>query len=605
MRKPTMNNKQQAEAQRAIEPASREGRRAAWLTALKTALLGLLVALLVPFVWPTVGRMAAGLRYPYQLDSEEGFVCWQAWQLRHGHSIFRRLDSPPYVAATYGPLFPLVSAALLWGKTPAMFGGRLIVALSVLAICIVMGMILWQETRQAMAALLGPLLFFNSYDVYQWLPFYRVDFPALALGMVGLWLLTAGKKTAGGDRLTTCPTGWRWRAACACFVAMVYTRQVELAPLIAAWFYLMLRDRPAAWRLLRNVGGWGMGIAAVLTLATRGQFLVHNVYYNANPFSLWQIKTVLVGRTLENGRFIGGHFYNFNRFFAIAVIVSLLWFLLERIRPISEESEIASQPASNHGQDGQAAWGMMGLFALYAVVASFGVLGLGKIGAAMNYLIEPKAAWSLFVAMALGKTIRPSATTGKVLGRRAVFVPVAVVLVFHAAEFVCSSTFIPMIRRLPNNAVARFVLTPRNVRAYLASRPQVLFAGDTRNPTVADRINGDRVVEMLRTTSGPVFCEHAILAMRADTPVYIQPFIMKELALEGKWDQTPVVEALRRKEFALVVTTEDITKDGFFFHYTREMVEAMRASYRLRETLDGGPAGASVFTYYVFEPSSR
>jgi hypothetical protein len=80
---------------------------------------------------------------------------------------------------------------------------------------------------------------------------------------------------------------------------------------------------------------------------------------------------------------------------------------------------------------------------------------------------------------------------------------------------------------------------------------------------------------------------------------------MKELAAEGKWDQTPVIAALRKKQFSLLVTTENITKNGFFFHYTREMVEAMREAYRLRETLNGGPTGPSVFAFYVFEPSSR
>jgi hypothetical protein len=603
-----MNDEQEPRLTDWIQSAAVENPRAKRLWILKVVLLGMVAVLLVPFIAPTVGRIAAGLRYPYQMDSEEGFVCWQAWQLRHGHNIFRRLDSPPYVAATYGPLYPLINAALLWGKTPTLLSGRLIAALSVVAICLFMAMTIWRETRQILAALLGPLLFLNSYDVYQWLPFYRVDFPALALGMAGLWLLTWHGHLAREKSWAGCPchaVGWRWRGACACFVAMAFTRQVELAPFVAAWLYLLLTNRPAAWRLLRNVGGWGLGIAAALTLATRGQFLVHNIYYNANPFSLWQIKTVIVGRYLEDGRFIGGHFYNFNRFFAAAVVVCLIWFLLERLRQYLQERGTGILPVNDHGQDAHATWGMLDLFALYAAVASFGILGLGKIGAAMNYLIEPKAAWSLFIALVLGKTIRPSAATGMVLGRRAVFIPVAVVLAFHALEFLCSSTFVPAVRywlrHNPQGAVARFVETPF-VHAYILSRPQIIFASDTRNPTVADLINGHRIVEVLRQTEGPVFCEHAVFAMRAGKPVYIQPFIVKELAAEGKWDQRPVVEALRKKEFALLVTTEDITKDGFFFHYTREMVEAMREAYRLRETLNGSATGTSVFTYYVFEP---
>ncbi|KPL08565.1 hypothetical protein AMJ85_08450 [candidate division BRC1 bacterium SM23_51] len=610
----------------------------------------------MPFVVPTVGRIAAGLRYPYQLDSEEGFVLWQAWQLRHGHNIFRRLDSPPYVAATYAPLYPLISAALQWGKSPSFFGGRLLAALSLAAICLFMALIIWSETRQALAALLGPLLFLNSYDVYQWLPFHRVDFMALALGMAGLWFVR-------NHRLEACATGrsskWRFRAVCACFVAMVYTKQVELAPFVAALLYLLFSNRALAWRLLRNVAAWGLAIAAVLTLLTRGQFLVHNIYYNANPFSLWQLKTMLIGRYLDDGRFMVGHFSNFHRFFMVALIVCLVWFVLERLRPRLEkakgeeqrekgkrqevasehitdtapqskienpESRIGSQQSAREKQSGvepphskvenpksqiqnlnsETGWGHLGLFALYAVVASFGLLGVGKIGAATNYLIEPKAAWSLFIALVLGKTIRPSPASGRVFSRRPVFFPVAVVLALHAFEFLCSSTLfqavLPYLRQPESRGlVARLVQKP-TVRNYLASRPPVLLGRDNRNPTVADVINGHRIVEALRQAEGPVFCEHAILAMHAGHDVYIQPFIMSQLAREGKWDQAPVVEALRKGQFALIVTTEDITKEGFFFHYTDEMVEAMRTAYRLRETLGSGPEGPAVFTHYLFEP---
>ena len=578
-----------------------ERRRAKREWVLKIVLLGGITVLLVLFLAPTANRITAGLRYPYQMDKEEGFVLWQAWQLRHGHNIFRPLNSPPYVAATYGPLYPLVSAAFLWGKTPSFFGGRLIAALSVIAICFFMAGIIWRETGQALAALLGPLLFLNSYEVYQWLPFYRVDFSALALGMAGLWLLSSDARADGEDEQAARSRKRRWRVACACFVAMVYTRQVELAPLLAALIYFFLTDRPAGWRLLRNVAGWGLGIAAVLTLLTRGQFLVHNIYYNANEFSAWQLKTVLVGRTLENGRFIGGHFYLFNRFLTVALLVSLAWFVLERFAPHANEPP--AEPATNGGRD---EWGHLSLFALYAVVASIGILGLGKTGAAMNYLIEPRAAWALFIALVVGRTIRPSPATGRVFGRRPIFFPVAIVLLLHAFEFVCSSTVFPafgpyLLGMESGRGPARLIQQPA-IRSYILTRPQVLLSRENRNPNRRDVINGDQVVEALRQARGPVFCEQPIFPMLVGQDIYIQPFIMSELAREGKWDQTPAIKAIRQKHFALLVTTEDIVKEGFFFSYTDEMVAAIREAYRLSETMGGPPTEPPIFTHYLFEP---
>ena len=548
---------------------------------LRAILIGLILALLAPILVPTATRIAAGLRYPYQMDSEEGFVLWQAWQLRQGRNIFRPLDEPPYVAATYGPAYPLLGAATLWGAKPSFFGGRLIAALSVAAICALMALITWQLTRQALAAALGPFLFLNTFDVYQWLPFYRVDFTALAIGLAGLWLLVRD-----GRRRP-----WRFRAACACFVAMVYTKQVEVAPFVATFVYLLAIDRARAWRLLRNVALWGLAIAAVLTLATRGQFLVHNVYYNANPFSTWQL-----GRML-------GHVYRLQRFFLLALAVCLITcaVALWRSRRATDHAD------AGPGAPNEAPSAGTGLFAIYAIVASIGLLGLGKIGAATNYIIEPKAAWSLFLALVVGAWLRRTASTPRRLARPIAFYAVAILLVLHSFEFLLSSTLhvTQWARFLAHEgAAARFVRREPVLR-YLAARPPTLAAPANRNPTIVDRVNGDRIVDLMRARPGPIFSEHAILPMLAGHEVYIQPFIMSQLAREGKWDQAPVVRALREARFPLIASTEDVTSDDFLFHYTKEMAEAIREAYR-RSAVAGDTSGRpSTFRHYLFEPKEE
>ncbi len=551
-----------------------------------------LCVLLAPFLVPTVQRIAAGLRYPFEMDGEEGFVLWQARQLRQGRNIFRPLDRPPYVAATYGPLFPLINAPFAGGTAPTLFWGRLICAVSLAAVCLLMAAMVWRETRQRPAALLGPLLFLNSYDVYQWAPFYRVDFPALALGMAGLWLL--------GSRSPVSNT--RFRCACACFVAMIYTRQVELAPFVAAWIYYLVVDRRAARRLLRNVVGWGLGIAIALTVLTRGQFLVHNVYYNANPFSGWQFKTVVFGRKLDDGRFMRGHFLLFHEWFLCALGAALLGLVAERRK---DKSNLHGDRKSCSEDSNPSSCDSRWLYGLYAAIAMAGVLGVGKIGAATNYLIEPKAAGALFLAVVLGKWLQrdwPASAGARALP----FLAATLFLFAHTATFLAASV---LYERLHISLAAagrdsRAPVPSRYVRLqqWLAQLPPVLLAPSNRNPSAADVLNTDRLVETLRATPGPVLCEHAVPAMRAGKDVYMQPFIMKELAKEGKWDQTGVVEALRRGEFSRIVTTEDIFKDQFFFHYTDEMVAAIRGSYRWSETLNGHGGRPALFTFHVYEP---
>ena len=105
-----------------------------------------------------------------------------------------------------------------------------------------------------------------------------------------------------------------------------------------------------------------------------------------------------------------------------------------------------------------------------------------------------------------------------------------------------------------------------------------------------------------RAAPEPVFCEHAIYPMLAGHAVYIQPFIMSQLAREEKWDQAPVVRALREGRFSVLTTTEDVLGSGFTFHYTDKMRSAMRESYRLTETL-GNPKEQKqgLFGHYILE----
>lgn len=99
------------------------------------------------------------------------------------------------------------------------------------------------------------------------------------------------------------------------------------------------------------------------------------------------------------------------------------------------------------------------------------------------------------------------------------------------------------------------------------------------------------VVRTLARAPGPVVTEDPALAPLAGKPLSLQAFEFAQMAEAGRWDQGPLLAALRRGEFSAILLRFDPWRDshrdaeGTWAHgrFTDEMVAAMRASYRVSE----------------------
>src|SRR5690606_23678060 len=186
-----------------------------------------------------------------------------------------------------------------------------------------------------------------------------------------------------------------------------------------------------------------------------------------------------------------------------------------------------------------------------------------------NYLLELHAACALVIALAIGEVAR---------GLRHAWVT-------HTAGVV-------MVLLVSVHWIA------------LALWPAVNFGDGTSAAKTGfyNRAPGDQARELatrvqvrVSDSNGPVVCEEPIFQILEGRQLWFEPFIMTQLANEGRWDESNFVGQLRAAHFSLLVLNSDIrNEDQYFPAFTPAMREAIRDAYEFERVIGG--------RYWVFVP---
>lgn len=471
-------------------------------------LLLLAIAVLACLSLFVVDRWHAALVYPFQIDVSEGFILQQATALARGQTIYGPIDTPPYLVGNYPPLLPLVYAALNGPRatlSSLIIGRWLIVATTLLCLfCI--AAIVHRLTRRWTLALLAPLIFLINYEVSLWSLVVRVDFPALFLTLAGLLFFVSS------------PRRWNLATSGLLFTAAAYTRQTAILAPAACAIALALHDRRRLAWFIAPAALVGLAALALLQWLTGGEFLRHTVTYNANRME-WPMWLLLMKHEI----------WFFYRFYILALIAALAGGFLIR-------SPAATTP---HETTVRATLG------LYALLGAASLLSYAKVGAGVNYVLEPLAATLIWLAVSLGRLF--DAATPRSCPKLAWTIAVAALLLAHSGRLVL--------------------------------RRGELFSSAT--PIPYDKICAGEMAQYLRGVKGELLCEEPFFTLLAGQPVRFDPFIMSQLAKEGTWDQAPFLRMIERQDFARIVTDEDLMPpQPAYERYTTEMAAAMRRRYR-------------------------
>ncbi len=331
---------------------------------------------------------------------------------------------------------------------------------------------------------------------------------------------------AGLALFVSSPRRWPTVASGLLFVAAVYTRQTMLAaPAACAVSCLLFDRRRLAWLAGPALA---VGVAALVALqaGTDGEFLRHIVTYNANTMD-WAAWRMLMRNEI----------WFFHRWIIVAAGVAAI---AAGVRWWRERPRTAGVEES--GEDRTAGWAV----AIYTVLAMQSLVAYAKVGAAPNYVLEPLAAGAIWVGAATAQLMNGGGR-GRLLARGAALA-VAAVLALHGAHL-------------------------WNLRPIVFSSP---------TPTPEDRRLAGEVARAARQTAGGVMSEEPIFTMLAGKQVLFDPFIMTQLAREGKWDERRVSAMLERGEFELLIVNEDLaTPRETYDRYTAGMAESVRDHYRM------------------------
>ena len=175
----------------------------------------------------------------------------------------------------------------------------------------------------------------------------------------------------------------------------------------------------------------------------------------------------------------------------------------------------------------------------YLIGAALSSLTIGKIGSNVNYFLELSAALSL----AAGALV---AWSGKRHWLRAILL---VLLALQTGQLM--------------RTTADEYLEPLGYR--LRFRQEL-----------------GKLVKIVAGAEGPVLAdEYMGLITLQGRPLYIQPFEVTQLANAGLWDQTPLIEGIRDKEFPLILLHYFPGAEVYKERWTPEMLSAISQAYKL------------------------
>lgn len=309
------------------------------------------------------------------------------------------------------------------------------------------------------------------------------------------------------------------------FVLAVFTRQSSVEALIATVWTLWPRHRPVAVRLcVRVAAAVALGVAS-LQLATHGQFLVHTVLYNANRWG-WGGVAGAAGSWL----FVAG---------GLPVIGWAVW-------------------GWRRGEGADSAE----LIRRFAVVAWVGALTVGKVGSSLNYFFPSIAGAAMLAGLGA---------------------PVAARRIWPAALLLVYVVGVPPLADA--HGVAGDVV--RSLSAYhdLGTPSFDRLGWDTpasgRDPDQA------RLTALLARTPGPILSENMGDLVLSGHQVYFQPFELTQVHNDGHWDDRPLLAAVGRGDFPLIVLGFPLEQPSHWHtdRWPPEVLRAMVARYAPAGTL--------------------
>ncbi|MBC8162016.1 MAG: DUF2029 domain-containing protein [Roseiflexaceae bacterium] len=416
-----------------------------------------------------------------------------------------------------------------------------------------------------LCSFLLPLAFLSLPITREWAVLMRVDLLGVALGLWGLYYcrLHADRRLEQLNLQSTIYHLGSLLPAALLLTASLFTKPSLLAAPVAACVWLLLRDWRRGLLLIALLGVLGGGMFA--WLAAGSHFFVHVVVANANAWDgqlaadFWRgqlaihgllfVAALLAGAALLRSSF--GH---------------------GMLAPSPQPSALAAAPSLQP----------LAPVLIYTLVAAATAVGVGKLGAYLNYFLELYAGLLWLVGIAL------VGVGGQGLGIRsqaARLLPFGLVLLTAASLMryypTWSDQYTKLAGVIEGENPPRLIVGRRGVWQDLQRERQIL--------ATQARVNAALVAEV-RAAGGPIFTDIPGVAAQAGQVARLQAFEHSQII--QLWDQRSLRRDLANGQVPLVVLDylgNWLSPEAIALIRRRYAQQGSRGGYDLYRPVEPGP----------------
>jgi hypothetical protein len=465
----------------------------------------------------------AYMQFPGNEDYGEGPILYQLEWLRSIGTMYFPIAEPPYSVSNYPPIFHLVTWFTTNFFNDPLTAGRVVSLVSTLTAALLIFLLVYTQAgdqHSARARAFGGVLAVSFF-----LSHYAVTLWSV-MARVDMLALAFGLLGI----LVFFHARRRNSLVLSClfgliFVAAAFTKQNMIAAAAATFATALFVERRLAFAGLAVSIPAGLAALTFLHVNSGGEFLLHAFSYNINAFQwerLGQLALVIVALNPVELMIL--------MFGSVYMIVA--WKHQREAGPADRKTK-PDIPVL--------------LFAGFMAVSLLNVVSSLKQGAAPNYYVEFQAAASLLLGLISVRTIA-----------------------FMRA-------------RQSDPEYHKYALAVVLGLAVLSW--QVLYGWENkyRHPYEQIAPNMKRVIELVSSVDGPVISEDMVLLYKSGKPLFYQPFIMRTLTREGRWDDTRLNGMMRRGEVPVIVLTTPIGSRLHQERFTPTFTEILNSRYRLLE----------------------
>ncbi|MAA77657.1 MAG: hypothetical protein CL916_00230 [Deltaproteobacteria bacterium] len=455
------------------------------------------------------------ITYPWSVDYVEAPELNRAVRIAQGKEIYPSWEVSPFLESNYTPFFSLLNSLLIDAMQPTYWQGRLLNVILTVGTAGLIARIVFVQTAVVWQGLLGAMIYCSSHVIWMWGSLLRVDTLAVFFNVLALWLFLepSWKKTKSNMTII----------AILCLSA-AFTRQTMIASFVSILFITIWKHRDLSLRLIFTYLVCGIVGLLCLSFWSGGHAYMHLVEANINEF-LW-----------SNTLFFFTTMWDLYHAFIPAIVLGIwsVW----RERPV---------------------------LILYTTCALIVSMTVGKIGASLNYLMELWVAISILVAIGMGSV--------KLSGNRGLWISIGVCFAgligwqqclhipwyrapkpnggFTAKSSDGWETFMSWTSKLPFSFLDPFALhgdklLSRSVRVFTSYR------GDWERDAMHN------IERNLPSFPGPILSEDMNFTVTSGRDIWIQPFEFSQFSNQGLWSDTPLIDAIEKQNFALLILLFDL-----------------------------------------------